>query len=127
MKIVKVTKWGNSLGIRLPTEFINLLNIEENTILNMAIDGKVLKIQMSKEINGTKPYKTKPYKTIEELFDGAKNNYEPVNITYKKSSENVKIKEVTSYKTIEELFEGFTGEYEPFNINYGEKVGNEVW
>jgi antitoxin MazE len=122
MKIVKVNKWGNSLGIRLPTEFVNLLNIEENDILNMVINGKILKIQISKEIK-----ETKSYKTIEELFDGVKNNYEPVNITYKKSSENVKIKEVALYKTIEELFEGFTGEYEPFNINYGEKVGNEVW
>jgi antitoxin component of MazEF toxin-antitoxin module len=122
MKEIKVNKWGNSLGIRLPTEFVNLLDIEENTNLDMVINGKILKIQKSKEIN-----ETTPYKTIEELFSESKNEYEPVNITYKKSPKNEKVKEIDTYKTIEELFEGFIGEYEPFNINYGEKVGNEVW
>jgi antitoxin MazE len=73
-KYVKANKWGNSLGIRFPVEFTNFANITENCIIKLSINGKILTVEKAEEI--------KPYKTIEELFEGFTGEYEPVEIDW---------------------------------------------
>jgi antitoxin MazE len=76
VKNVKVNKWGNSLGIRFPVEFTNFANITEKSSVKLSIDGEILTIQKAED--------TKPYKTIEELFEGFTGEYEPVEVNWGK-------------------------------------------
>lgn len=59
VKAVKVQKWGNSLGVRLPAPFVQQLNITEGSDLDI--------ILMENEMT-LRPVRTKP--TLEELLAG---------------------------------------------------------
>ena len=64
---VKLQKWGNSLGIRIPKYFISTLKMKENDYLNIEqVDDKVII---------TKSKKNKV--SLKELFD----KYEEKNLT----------------------------------------------
>ncbi len=38
----KLQKWGNSAGIRIPSNILKSLNIKTNDILNIEEDGKII-------------------------------------------------------------------------------------
>jgi antitoxin MazE len=60
---IKLQKWGNSLGIRIPSSIINELKLKENDLLNAAI--KENKIVIDKN----------SHKSIYELFEGYSGDY----------------------------------------------------
>ncbi len=61
MPVIK--KWGNSLGLRIPTHFAVQLRIEENTAVELSIsDGGLL----------VKPTNSKPKYLLCDLLDGIK-------------------------------------------------------
>ena len=43
---VKLQKWGNSNGIRIPSDFLKILNVKTNDKLDLSIEGE--KIIISK-------------------------------------------------------------------------------
>jgi len=45
----KVSKWGNSLGIRLPLEIVNSLNVTEGSELLLSQDKDFIKISLKEE------------------------------------------------------------------------------
>ena len=61
VRTLRVNKWGNSLGIRFPSEFVELIQLEEKSLVEMKIDGDILIISKLKE--------DLPRKTIQELFE----------------------------------------------------------
>jgi antitoxin component of MazEF toxin-antitoxin module len=48
-KEAKITKWGTSLGIRLPKEFTDICELEEKSMVRMEIRNGVLHIMPTKE------------------------------------------------------------------------------
>ena len=58
---MRVNKWGNSLGIRFPSEFVDITQIKEKSLVEIKTDGERLII--------TKVPEKEPRKTIQELFD----------------------------------------------------------
>lgn len=64
----KITKWGNSYGIRIPKEIINELSIAEGTEFDMnIIDGGIQ----------IKPLQKRKKYTLEELLAQIPEDYEP--------------------------------------------------
>ena len=61
---IKIQKWGNSQGIRLPKIMLDKLNITENDELEIKSEGNKIIIE-----------KTKSRKNIIELFDGFSGDY----------------------------------------------------
>ena len=61
VRIMRVNKWGNSLGIRFPSEFVDLIQLEDKSLVELRIDGSMLVI--------SKHETEEPRKTIQELFD----------------------------------------------------------
>jgi len=57
---MRVNRWGNSLGIRFPSDFVNKVKIEEKSLVQITLDGDSIVITKVKE--------PKPRKTIQELF-----------------------------------------------------------
>lgn len=45
----KVSRWGNSLGIRLPLEIVNRLNVTEGSELLLSQDKDFIKISLKEE------------------------------------------------------------------------------
>lgn len=46
MKIqVELKKWGNSLGLRIPYQIVDSLNIAENSKVNLIIEGERLIVE----------------------------------------------------------------------------------
>ena len=60
---VKLQKWGNSLGIRIPSSIINELKLKENDLLKLSSTDE--KIIVSKD----------NHKNIYELFEGYTEGY----------------------------------------------------
>ena len=60
-KTMRVNKWGNSLGIRFPSEFSDFVQLKEKSLVEIKIDGERLIITKLKE--------EAPRKTIQELFE----------------------------------------------------------
>jgi antitoxin MazE len=73
---MQVNKWGNTLGIRFPAEFTDYAHITEKSIVDVSVENDMIIIKKAKEI--------KPYKSIEELFDGFDGEYEPMDIDWGK-------------------------------------------
>jgi antitoxin MazE len=48
-KIVRVNRWGNGLGIRLPKEFVTGANITETSHVELSVTDKGLLITRAKE------------------------------------------------------------------------------
>lgn len=47
---IKLQKWGNSFGIRLPKNILNSMNIKENDILTLEMeDNKILITKSNKQ------------------------------------------------------------------------------
>ena len=67
VRTMRVNKWGNSLGIRFPSEFVELIQLEEKSLVEIRIDGDMLIISKLKEET--------PRKTIQELFDMYPDDY----------------------------------------------------
>jgi len=57
---MRVNRWGNSLGIRFPNDFVNTTQIKEKSLVEIVTDGNRLII--------TKVQEDEPRKTIQELF-----------------------------------------------------------
>jgi len=60
VKTMRVNKWGNSLGIRFPSEFVDLVRLEEKSLVDIKVEGQQIII--------TKREGAPPRKTIQELF-----------------------------------------------------------
>jgi len=43
-RTMRVNKWGNSLGIRFPSEFVNLVNLQEKSLVEIKAVGEQLVI-----------------------------------------------------------------------------------
>lgn len=56
--VVKLQKWGNSLGLRIPASLAQQINIKEGTEVTVSID--------SNQVLLVKPIETEP--TLEELL-----------------------------------------------------------
>jgi antitoxin MazE len=64
----KITKWGNSYGIRIPKQFINELNLNEGSELELTIKGNTISIA---------PIKNKKLKIIKYNLKDLLKNYDP--------------------------------------------------
>lgn len=59
--LVKISKWGNSLGIRLPKDLTRQIKLDEGDELDISCDGeKVILI----------PHSSRPQYTLDRLLDG---------------------------------------------------------
>ena len=61
IKTMRVNKWGNSLGIRFPSDFVDLVNLQEKSLVEIKSVGEQLII--------TKVNEKEPRKSIQELFE----------------------------------------------------------
>jgi len=59
-RTMRVNRWGNSLGIRFPNEFVDNVQLKEKSLVEIISDGDRLIITKVKE--------REPRKTIQELF-----------------------------------------------------------
>ena len=59
-RTMRVNRWGNSLGIRFPSEFVDNVQLKEKSLVEIISDGERLIITKVKE--------KEPRKTIQELF-----------------------------------------------------------
>ena len=60
-RTMRVNKWGNSLGIRFPSEFVDLIQLKEKSLVEIKADGEKLVITKLKDDT--------PRKTLQELFE----------------------------------------------------------
>ena len=61
VRTMRVNKWGNSLGIRFPSEFVDFVQLKEKSLVEIKMEGDKLIITKLKE--------EMPRKTIQELFE----------------------------------------------------------
>ena len=47
-KVCKVTRWGNSLGLRIPQEGVEQLKLREGESVNVRVSGDTITIRRSK-------------------------------------------------------------------------------
>ena len=66
-RTMRVNRWGNSLGIRFPSEFVDNAQLKEKSLVEIVSDGDRLIITKVKE--------KEPRKTIQELFAEHPANY----------------------------------------------------
>lgn len=50
MARLKITKWGNSLALRLPAAFAKQLDLREGSAVDTVIEGDVLLVRPGKEV-----------------------------------------------------------------------------
>lgn len=60
-KVSKVARWGNSLGVRIPREGVDQLNLKEGESVNVRVKGDTITIR---------PAKTRKKWTEKELLKG---------------------------------------------------------
>ena len=60
-RTMRVNKWGNSLGIRLPSDFADYIQLKEKSLVAVTVEGETLIISKIEEET--------PMKTLKELFD----------------------------------------------------------
>ena len=41
----KITKWGNSVSVRIPIEYLNHLKLKEGEEVNVILDGNEIRIR----------------------------------------------------------------------------------
>jgi antitoxin MazE len=71
-----IAKWGNSQGVRLPKQLLDSVNLSSNDIVDIvAQDGNIV----IKKAAGRKPYKT-----IQERFEGFEGEYQPISVNWGK-------------------------------------------
>lgn len=70
----KITKWGNSQGIRLPKTVLDELNLIENDAIEITVEGNNIVIKKEKPVA--------PFITIQQRFHGFTGEYEPVSIDW---------------------------------------------
>ena len=61
VRTMQVNKWGDSLGICFPSDFIDLVSLQEKSLVEIKTVGEQLII--------TKINEKKPRKSIQELFE----------------------------------------------------------
>jgi len=66
-RTMRVNKWGNSLGIRLPNDFVDLVQLKEKSLVELKMAGERLII--------TKIEEKEPRKTIQQLFEQYPSDY----------------------------------------------------
>jgi len=66
-RTMRVNKWGNSLGIRLPNDFVDLVHLREKSLVEIKTVGEQLVI--------TKVEEKEPRKTIQQLFEQHPSDY----------------------------------------------------
>lgn len=59
-RTMRVNRWGNSLGIRFPSDFVENARLKEKSLVEITSDGDRLIIMKVEE--------KEPRKTIQELF-----------------------------------------------------------
>ncbi|MCL2353137.1 MAG: AbrB/MazE/SpoVT family DNA-binding domain-containing protein [Defluviitaleaceae bacterium] len=64
---VKINKWGGSLAIRFPNDFVEAANLKEKSLVEIRMDGDelILKVKSSKP----------PKYTLKELFEMYPSDY----------------------------------------------------
>ena len=67
MLLIKISKWGNGQGIRIPKSVLELLKWKKDDELEMIVEGGNLKV---------KKFEKEKRKTIKELFANYDENYE---------------------------------------------------
>lgn len=67
---VKIAKWGNSLGVRLPRQFVDQLGLKAGSSVELERDGSRLSLD-------TAPRRTIPYYRLEDLLAQIKPGSEP--------------------------------------------------
>ena len=67
IRTMRVNKWGNSLGIRLPNDFVDLVQLKEKSLVELKMAGERLII--------TKVEEKAPRKTIQQLFEQYPSDY----------------------------------------------------
>ncbi len=66
MKIgVELRKWGNSIGLRIPVQIMDNLNLVENTKVNLTVEGNRLIIE-----------KDNPLPSLDEIIDSIPENFD---------------------------------------------------
>lgn len=66
MKIgVELRKWGNSVGLRIPAQMIDSLNLSENTKVNLTVEGERLIIE-----------KDNPLPSLDEIINSIPENFD---------------------------------------------------
>ncbi len=66
----KLQKWGNSLGIRIPSNILKSLNIKTNDILDMKLDDNkiVISVPQKKKISLEERFKKYHGKNLAKTF-----------------------------------------------------------
>ena len=59
----RISKWGNSLAVRLPKEMAERLSLKEGQTVNISIEDQAIKVQ---------PIVTRHYPTLEEMVAEAR-------------------------------------------------------
>ena len=68
-----IVKWGNSQGVRLPKNLLDIVHLSENDPIEITTENESIIIK-----------KTCVKKSIKELFDGFDGVYEPIDIDWGK-------------------------------------------
>ena len=60
-RTMRVNRWGNSLGIRFPREFVDSIQLNEKSLVNIKVeDDKLIITKLQEDV---------PRKTLRELFE----------------------------------------------------------
>ncbi len=73
---VKIQKWGNSQGIRIPKHVLESARLKEADSVEIMVEDENIIIRKA-----APDFK---HKTIEELFEGYEGDYEPIEIDWGK-------------------------------------------
>ncbi len=69
-----IVKWGNSQGIRLPKHILDSVNLSDGDAVEVYVDGDNIVIK--------KYCKVGEHRTIQELFTGYDDDFEPTEINW---------------------------------------------
>ncbi|WP_296561190.1 AbrB/MazE/SpoVT family DNA-binding domain-containing protein [uncultured Acetobacterium sp.] len=69
-----IVKWGNSQGVRLPKYILNRVHLSDRDAVEVYVEGDNIIIK--------KCNKDSKHKTIQELFAGFNDEYEPIEVNW---------------------------------------------
>ena len=69
-----IVKWGNSQGVRLPKHILNRVHLSDHDEVDVYVEDDSIIIK--------KHCKDAKHKTIQELFAGFNDEYEPVEVNW---------------------------------------------
>lgn len=69
-----IVKWGNSQGVRLPKHILNRVRLSDHDEVDVYVEDDSIIIK--------KHCKDAKHKTIQELFAGFNDEYEPIEINW---------------------------------------------